>query len=163
GQGDAPPGPATGHVRTSLCLIVKDEEHNLPACLASVTGLFDEIVVVDTGSRDRTRELARDQGARVVEVPWVDDFAAALNGCLDHATGDFIFWLDADDRLDGENREKLRALLAGLRHEDVAYALKCLCVARDESDSGTVVDHVRLFPRRPGLRWEHRVHEQILP
>ncbi len=148
--------------RVSLCLIVKNEEHNLPACLDSAAGLFDEIIVVDTGSQDRTREVALARGARVSEFPWIDDFAAARNACLDRASGDWIFWLDADDRLDADNRHKLEALLTGLQDENVAYAMKCLCVPRDEADGGTVVDHIRLFRRRPDVRWEFRVHEQIL-
>ena len=103
----------------SLCMIVKNEEDNLPACLASVAGLTDEIIVVDTGSTDRTREIARDAGAKVFEFPWVDSFAAARNESIRHATGEWIFWMDADDRLDEENREKLRRLFASLRSEHV--------------------------------------------
>jgi glycosyltransferase involved in cell wall biosynthesis/tetratricopeptide (TPR) repeat protein len=149
--------------RASLCLIVKNEEANIGDCLRSARGLFQEIVVVDTGSTDRTRELAREQGALVFEFPWVDSFAAARNACLDHATGDFIFWLDADDRLDDENRRKLQSLLGSLRSgQRVAYTLKCLCLPDPETGTATVVDHVRLFPRLPGVRWRYRVHEQIL-
>ncbi len=148
--------------KVSLCLIVKNEEENLPACLDSAAGLFDEIVVVDTGSQDRTRELAKERGARVSEFPWIDDFAAARNACLERAEGDWIFWLDADDRLDADNRDKLASLLKILPNENVAYAMKCLCVPRDDADGGTVVDHIRLFRRRPDIRWEFRVHEQIL-
>jgi glycosyltransferase involved in cell wall biosynthesis len=97
--------------RVSLCLIAKDEEHNLPACLAPAVGLVEEIVVVDTGSTDATREVARRLGARVFDFPWCDSFAAARNETLRHAQGDWVLWLDADDRLDDDNRAKLRALL----------------------------------------------------
>ena len=76
-------------------------------------GIFDEIIVVDTGSTDRTREIAREFGARVVDFAWIDDFAAARNVALSHATGDYAFWLDADDVLDPSEREKLRTLLDG--------------------------------------------------
>ncbi len=71
----------------TLTMIVRDEEKNLPACLSSVRGLFDEIVVVDTGSKDRTREIAGEFGARVFDFVWVDDFAAARNAALARATG----------------------------------------------------------------------------
>ena len=94
--------------RVSLTMIVKDEEKNLPHCLDSVRGIFDEIVVVDTGSTDRTRSSAREFGARVFEFPWIDDFAAARNASLAHATGDYAFWLDADDVIDPSRRETLR-------------------------------------------------------
>ena len=93
-------------------MIVRDEEDNLPACLASAAGLFDEIVVVDTGSTDRTVEIARRFGARVFDFVWVDDFAAARNAALARATGDYAFWLDADDVLDPPQRDRLQALLA---------------------------------------------------
>ncbi len=78
------------------------------------SGLFDEIVVVDTGSKDRTREIAREFGARVLDFVWVDDFAAARNATLARATGDYAFWLDADDVVDPPELEKSRKLLDGL-------------------------------------------------
>jgi glycosyltransferase involved in cell wall biosynthesis len=146
----------------SLCLIVKNEEANLADCLGPVGELAHEVVVVDTGSADRTREIARAHGARVHDFPWVDSFAAARNECLRHATGDYIFWLDADDRVEKDQVGKLRALFAGLKDENAAYVMKCVCDA--EPGSGpTIVDHIRLFRNRPDVRWEHRVHEQILP
>src|SRR5205809_7536444 len=94
----------------SLCVIAKNEEANLPACLSSAADLVDEIVVVDTGSTDRTKEIAEQFGAKVVDFPWVDSFAAARNESLKHATGDYAFWLDADDRLGETHRERFRTL-----------------------------------------------------
>ncbi len=76
-----------------------------------MVGLFDEIVVVDTGSKDPTQEIAREFGARVFVFVWVDDFAAARNAAQARATGDYAFWLDADDVLDPPEGEKLRQLL----------------------------------------------------
>lgn len=155
-----PPGPKA---KVSLTMIVKDEEHNLPHCLGSAEGLFDEMIVVDTGSADRTIAIAREHGARVFEFPWVQDFAAARNAALARATGDYAFWLDADDVIDPPQRIKLRALFDGLRPgDDSAYVVRCVC---DDGPAGgrTVVDHVRLFPLREGVRWEYAVHEQILP
>jgi FkbM family methyltransferase len=154
--------PNQARQTVSLCLIVKNEEDNLPDCLGSAGDLFDEVVVVDTGSSDRTKEMARQRGAKVFDFPWIDHFAAARNACLENATGDFIFWMDADDRLDDENRAKLRALLASLPARNVAYSMKCLCLPSPGQDAGTVVDHVRLFRRDPRIRWRYRIHEQIL-
>src|SRR6185369_15137649 len=79
--------------------IVKDETARLAACLESVSGTVDEIVIVDTGSTDDTVELARARGARVVSWAWRDDFAAARNESLRHARGDWVLVLDADERL----------------------------------------------------------------
>jgi tetratricopeptide (TPR) repeat protein len=145
----------------SLCMIVRNEEANLPASLGAVRDLVDERVVVDTGSTDRTREVARQFGAQVVDFPWCDSFSAARNESLRHATGQWILWLDADDRIDDANRERLRTLLSGLQDENVVYMMRC------ESLPGTlgttVGDHPRLFRRLPGVCWEYRVHEQVLP
>jgi glycosyltransferase involved in cell wall biosynthesis len=111
---EMPPVPDDERARVSLTMIVKNEEVNLPKCLESVRGVFDEIVIVDTGSTDRTVEIARWFGARVFHFPWIDDFAAARNEALSHATGDYAFWLDADDVVEPDQVVKLRALLASL-------------------------------------------------
>ncbi len=160
-----PSAPRSSEIRQriSLCMIVKNEQANLGDCLVSAADLFDEVIVVDTGSQDSTREIAARHGARVFDFAWCDNFAAARNESLRHATGDWCFWLDADDRLDEENRGKLRALFEGLRNENAAYVVKCLCVPDAATGTATVVDHVRLFRNRPDLRWTYRVHEQILP
>jgi glycosyltransferase involved in cell wall biosynthesis len=156
------PGPRP---KVSLTMIVRDEEENLPHCLESVRGIFDEIVVVDTGSTDRTGEVAREYGANVFEFAWIDDFAAARNAALEHATGDYAFWLDADDVIEPPERTKVLALLEGLRLGDQAgYVVRCACDPGEDGSGGeTVVDHIRLFPLRPDVRWSYRVHEQILP
>jgi tetratricopeptide (TPR) repeat protein len=158
-------GPVTAlpRPRVSLCMIVKNEEANLPACLDSVAELVDEIIVVDTGSTDQTRDVALRYHARVVDFPWVDSFAAARNEGLRHATGAWIFWLDADDRLDADNRDRLRACFAKLADEQAAYVMKCLCLPSADGAGATIVDHVRLFRNHPEIRWRYRVHEQILP
>lgn len=160
----APEAPSE-RPKVSLTMIVRDEEANLPSCLGSAAGLFDEIVVVDTGSTDRTAEIARSFGARVFDFVWVDDFAAARNSALARATGDYAFWLDADDVIDPPQGERLRALLGGLRAGDeAAYVVRCACDPEPGGGGGqTVVDHVRLFPLREGVRWTYPVHEQILP
>ena len=85
--------------RVTAALIVRDEERFLAGCLASLAGRVDEIVVADTGSVDRTREIALEHGARLIEHRWADDFAAARNVALDAASGDWILYVDADERL----------------------------------------------------------------
>src|ERR1700733_8563721 len=99
----------------AACLIARNEEANLLTCLRSAAGLDAEIIVVDTGSTDRTREITLSFGARVFDFPWQDSFAAARNECLRHATAPWILWLDADEFFDQPNRDKLRSLLAGLK------------------------------------------------
>jgi tetratricopeptide (TPR) repeat protein len=147
----------------SLCLIAKNEEAALPDCLRPVAGLFKEIIVADTGSTDRTPEIAAQFGARVIDFPWCDDFAAARNEALRHATGDWVFWLDADDRLDDANCDQLAGLFAGLRDENAAFVMTSRSPSGVPGEEATDVGHVRLFPNRPDNRWRYRVHEQILP
>jgi tetratricopeptide (TPR) repeat protein len=154
---------APSRQRVSLCMIVRDEEDNLPACLGSAADLVDEVIVVDTGSQDRTKEVAARYGARLFDFPWVDSFAAARNESLRHASGDWVFWMDADDRLDEANRAKLRTLLAGLKDEQAGYVISCLCLPDPLTQAATAVHHLRLFRNLPALRWSYRVHEQILP
>ena len=158
-----PAVPRVSRPRVSLTMIVRNEETNLPTCLKSAADLVDEVIVVDTGSTDGTKAIAQRLGAKVHEFPWVDSFAAARNEALRHATGDWAFWLDADDRLDDENRKRLRRLFASLQPQNVAYAMKCLCLPDPKHKTSTVVDHVRLFRNHPQIRWRYRVHEQILP
>ena len=149
-------------MRVSLCLIVRNEALTLPACLTSVAGVADEIIVVDTGSLDNTREVARELGARVHEFVWVDDFAAARNECNRHATGDWILWLDGDEYFDAGNRDRLRALLDGLHDENAAYLMRQRSrVSSAEGDA--VMLQCRLFRNLAAIRWEYRVHEQIQP
>ncbi len=134
----------------SLCMIVKDEEANLPACLITVADLVDEIIVVDTGSADRTRECAEHFGARVVDFPWVDDFSAARNESLRHATGEWILWLDADDRIDVPNRDRLRALFASLPPDNVGFVVQYRAL-QDALVGGTSsVERVALIPAATG-------------
>ncbi|MCI0377860.1 MAG: glycosyltransferase, partial [Gemmataceae bacterium] len=154
------PTPLPG---VSLCMIVKNEERHLPDCLRSTDGVFDEIVVVDTGSTDRTKEVAQHYAAHVFDFPWVESFAAARNECLRHARHKWILWLDADDRLDEENRGRLKQVLAGLGDEKDAYAMKVRSVLDADGTVFRLLDQVRLFRNLPAVRWDYRIHEQILP
>jgi len=125
--------------------------------------LPDEIIVVDTGSADRTRDVAREFGEEVFDFPWPDSFGRARNESLGHARGKWILWLDADDRLDAENRERLKEVLAGLGDERDAYAMKVRSVLDAERTGFRLLDQVRLFRNLPEIRWDYRIHEQILP
>jgi glycosyltransferase involved in cell wall biosynthesis len=146
----------------SLCMIVKDEEASLPRCLDSVAGVVDELIVVDTGSRDRTIEIARSHGAKVIEQAWTDDFSAARNTSLDHATGDWLLYLDADEELMAEDRQALRDLLADQVHEGLfVYEIN---FSGDRLGFDQVTHStLRLFRNRPEYRFEGAIHEQIMP
>jgi len=150
-------------VRVSLCMIVRDEERNLEACLAPIAELFDEIVIVDTGSLDRTKEIARQFNARVFDFEWSDDFSAARNESMRHATGEWIFWLDADDRVRPEHVAKLRELFQQLDDRPRVYMLETMLPPHDQVGDLEFVTHARLFRRHSELQWRGRVHEQLHP
>ena len=99
------------------------------------------------------------------EFAWIDDFAAARNAALSHATGDYAFWLDADDVVEPPSgRSSGRCWTACAPNEPAGYVVRCACDPSPDGSGGeTVVDHVRLFPLRDDVRWTYRVHEQILP
>ena len=97
-------------VSVSLCMIVKNEEDVLERCLKSAADLVDEIIIVDTGSTDRTKEIAARFTGKLFDFPWRDDFSAARNESFSHASMDYCLWLDADDVLLEEDRKAFLAL-----------------------------------------------------
>lgn len=141
----------------------------LPGCLASVRGAVDAMVVVDTGSSDRTRELAAEAGAKVVELPWADDFAAPRNAALEHVKGGFILQLDADERLvEGAAAEIRRA--SKRQDFDVGMLRFHDAVSLDASPADVVAGRAslaapylcpRLLRRTPDLRYEGVIHEHV--
>ena len=95
----------------SVVMIAKNEVHCIGDCLSSVRGIAEEVLVGDTGSTDGTRELAMSKGARVLDIPWKDDFAAARNAVLSQARGDWLLHMDADEELDPESAQNIRRLV----------------------------------------------------
>jgi glycosyltransferase involved in cell wall biosynthesis/Tfp pilus assembly protein PilF len=151
--------PATGLTLT-LCMIVRDEESMLRRCLDAVRDAVDEIVVVDTGSTDKTVEIAESYGAKVHHHEWTGDFSAARNASFDAATSDWIVYLDADEVLYDGEAERLRALTGRTWRE-------AFFVVEDNHtgalEDGTSVHHnaLRVFRNRPEYRFKGRIHEQI--
>jgi GT2 family glycosyltransferase/tetratricopeptide (TPR) repeat protein len=157
---------ARSDVRLSLCMIVRDNARTLEACLASIRPWVDEMIVVDTGSTDETPRIAARMGARVFHFPWCDSFSAARNESLRHARGRWVFWMDSDDVISADNGRKLRALAEAEPPPGVlGYVMQVHCPGPgpDGDLDLTVVDHVKLFRNLPHLRFEGRIHEQILP
>ncbi len=150
-----------GEPTISLCMIVKNEESFLEGCLQSVQGTVDEIVIVDTGSTDRTIEIAERFGARVLHHPWTGNFSEARNVGIEAASMDWILVLDADERLAPEQSDQLRKLVDDDRA--VGYSLTIDNFVGDESLNGRQVATVfRLFRNRPDIRFEGRIHEQVI-
>lgn len=146
--------------RLSLCMIVKNEEKNIVPCIEGVKDIVDEIIIVDTGSNDATPGLSAGVGAKVYSFPWSDNFATARNESIKHATGDYILWLDADDRLKPDEADKLRQLKKMLTPDgNSAYMLRLVNMRGD-----IVLDEswqLRIFPNREGIIFQNRIHESV--
>ena len=140
----------------SLSMIVRNEEARLAACLASVKGLADELVVVDTGSTDGTIAVAEAAGARVERIEWPGDFAPARNRAMDFLSGDWVLVLDADEQLRPEVIPSLKALMA---QPDVLV----INLLRYELGAAMAPysNVSRLFRRHPGIRWSKPYHSMI--
>lgn len=168
--------------KLSLSMIVRDARLDLPACLSSVRGVVDEIVIADTGSTDDTVEIAGSFGARVIQIPWEHDFAGARNRCLAEVTGDWVLVLDADEQLDAGAAKSIRAMMempafAGFQTTIRNYVLRLEDRVWDRGaipNDGRLpeslvypgyVEHenVRLFRRSPEIYFVGRVHESVGP
>ncbi|HEV2692279.1 MAG TPA: glycosyltransferase [Verrucomicrobiae bacterium] len=142
--------------RLSVCLITKNEEKFLAQCLKSVRGLAAQIVVVDTGSTDRTVEIAREFGAELFASAWSDDFAAARNAALEHATGDWVLILDADEEMTAEQHAKLQADMKNATA--IGYRLPLVNFGQEDQGRSFIP---RLFRNAPGVFFHGRIHEQV--
>lgn len=141
----------------SVCMIVKNEERNLPRLLASINGLADEIIIVDTGSNDSTVDIAKHHSAKVFRFLWCNDFSAARNESLKHATKDYILWLDADDEIKQEEHSKIINDLNKYKNAGLFLRLKNV-----QGEGGSESLQLRIFPNHKGIIFEGRVHEQAI-
>ncbi|MCJ7533664.1 MAG: glycosyltransferase [Anaerolineales bacterium] len=144
----------------SLCMIVKNEERNLERCLASVQGVVDEIVLVDTGSTDRTVEISEAHGAKIYHHTWQDDFSLARNISLEHACENWVLILDADEELEITTRPLIKPFLSASDADAIRVRV------RSFSPPGEYPEYqdswqVRLFRNKPEYRYEQSVHNQI--
>lgn len=150
-------------ITVSLCMIVKNEEDVLARCLESVSGLVDEIVIVDTGSTDRTREIAERFTNRVYDFTWVDDFAAARNYAFSLAEKDYCMWLDADDVIQDADQAVFQTLKEAL-DPTVCVVMAKYNTGFDETGNVTFsYFRERLIKNHAGMRWEGAVHEAVKP
>lgn len=148
--------------KLTLCMIARNEEAFLPGCLNSAKPFVDEIVIVDTGSTDRTVEIANEAGARVFPYEWNDDFAAARNFGLAQATGDWILWLDADEHLEVIDAAQWYAAVRDPAAQ--AFALRIVSYYGENAikdEQAMLHAQIRLFRNGRGLRFERKVHEQL--
>ncbi|WP_152657816.1 glycosyltransferase family 2 protein [Oceanobacillus sp. CFH 90083] len=148
-------------VKISLCMIVKNEEEVLRQCLDSVNAICDEIIIVDTGSTDDTKQIASEYTEKVMDFKWIDDFSAARNFAFKQAASDYILWLDADDILKEEDQKKLKKLKEELDASVDAVSM-LYHIAFDEFDNPTFsYRRNRLVKRERNFTWIGPVHEYL--
>lgn len=149
----------------SLCMIVRDEEKVLARCLESVKDVVDEIVIVDTGSLDGTKEIAAFYTDKIYDFTWIDNFAAARNYSFSRATKEYCMWMDADDVLPMKEKEKFwKWKNQDFRSQKVDVVMMKYVTAFDEVGNGTFSFYrERLLKRERGFLWRGRVHEAIMP
>ena len=140
----------------SAALIVRDEAPVLADCLSSIRDVVDEIVVVDTGSSDESPRIAHSYGATVLHHAWADDFAEARNVALDAVQGEWILYIDADERLVEGDREAVERLLTGVR--EIAF----LVLLRPRRGWTAYREH-RLWRNDPRIRFVGQIHEKVAP
>ncbi len=161
----------------SLCIITKNEEKYLEECLNSVKGIADQIIVVDTGSIDRTKEIAKSFYAKIVDFKWNDDFSEARNESLKHAKEDWILVIDADEIIEAKDSEKIKKLIENPETDVVGFQLEQRSyiknyfegALKNEADFKPVNVYpfyisnflARLFKNNIGLKFRNRVHELI--
>ena len=145
----------------SLCMIVKDEEKVIERCLNTVVDIVDEIIIVDTGSQDSTKEKVKRYKADIYDFTWKDDFAEARNFAFSKARMDYILWLDADDVLEKEDQEKLKLLKESLNNTvDVISMMYVL--STDENNNPVVsLRRNRMVKRKNNYKWIGKVHEYL--
>ena len=155
------PDPSRVGIKISACLIVKNEEKHLAKCLESIKDLVDEIVVIDTGSTDRTVAIAEEYGAKLGYFEWCQDFAAARNASLKLATGNWILWIDADEEITPRSAKAFRE--ASIRPQFGGYNIEIVNFVDDREGGNTFVHcPIRLFRNLPGIEFVGSVHEQVV-
>lgn len=148
-------------VTISLCMIVKDEEDNLSRCLDSVKNIADEIIIIDTGSSDNTKEIASKYTENVFDFQWIDDFAAARNTAFSKATMDYILWLDADDVIEEEDYKKFMELKATIDLSVDSVTMNYNLAFDEYGNVSFSSRRNRLVKRERKFRWIGAVHEYL--
>ncbi|MGA2035367.1 MAG: glycosyltransferase [Thermoguttaceae bacterium] len=154
---------SAAYPRLTVAMIVANEQDVLAESVDSVRPIADEVVILDTGSTDETPQLAQRLGARVQQMPWANDFAAARNRCLEAASGDFVLWLDAGERVAAESAGGLREFIDQKPDPRTVYSLWVEVPPADSGGSAEQIAQPRLIPRAAGLRFQGRVRETLWP
>ncbi len=154
-----------GDPKITLCMILKDEEDHIRRCLESVKGHVDEIVVVDTGSTDKTMEICKEYGAKVFEHPWEGSFSTARNQAMSHVSTEWILQLDGDELMDAESAPKIRDIVRSV-HKSTANMCYLTLFNRDIDDSKakdlTSINTGKIIRMGIGAHYVNRIHNKLI-
>lgn len=145
----------------SLCMIVRDEEKTLARCLDSVKDIVDEIIIVDTGSTDQTKEIAKGYTDLLYDFEWVDDFSVARNYAFSKGTQEYLMWLDADDVILPEDRQQLLELKKTIDPNIDCIIMKYNLTSREDGQISSSFYRERIVKRNKGFKWHDPIHEYI--
>jgi len=154
-------------VKLSLLMLCKDEEEYIARALESVRDVVDEMIVVDTGSRDRTRSIARKLGAKVIKQSWNDHFSEARNAGLAHVTGDYVLWMDADEFINRKDQIPLlvlKSILSVKKPTGITFRIETF---KEEQNTPNplppekVTNRTAIFPHLPGIHFSGRIFESV--
>ena len=149
-------------ITISLCMIVKNEEEVLDRCLSSIADLMDEIIIVDTGSTDRTKEIARRYTSKIYDFTWTGNFADARNYSFSKASAQYIYCADADEVLDAENHAKFLLLKKGLLPEiDIVQMYYCNQLSYNTIYNYDKEYRPKLYKRLRTFTWVNPIHETV--
>lgn len=146
----------------SLCMIVKNEEDNIGKCLEAVKGFLDEIIIVDTGSSDATKEICFTYTDKVYDFKWNDDFAAARNFSISNASNDWILVLDADEELTDFNREQIIKFIKNENNYKLVGRIKIINILEDEMGTKRYIERVNRVFNKKYYHYKGAIHEQII-
>ncbi len=150
-------------ITISLCMIVKNEEKLLGRALSSIAPAVEEIIIADTGSCDKTKEIAKKYGAKIFDFPWQDSFCQARNFSFSKASMDYCMWMDADDWLPSDSLQKLLDLKASLSPQTHVVMLPYACGFSQDDTPSLLYFRERIIKNHAGFSWEGLVHECITP
>ncbi|SHJ41133.1 Glycosyltransferase involved in cell wall bisynthesis [Clostridium cavendishii DSM 21758] len=147
-------------ITLSVCIISKNEEKNIGRCLRSISNIADEIIIVDTGSTDKTIDIAKNFNAKIIKSNWNNDFSNARNLALDNAIMDYILYIDCDEELDTSNGMLLKKSL-GTKDNIECYCINLINIVNGKKNMS--IQSLRIFKNRPEFRFKGKIHEQIFP
>ncbi len=153
----------SGDPKVSLCMIVKDEEDVIARCLESLKGHVDEMVIVDTGSTDKTVEICKSYGAKVYHHPWEESFSVARNQAMAHVTTEWIIQLDADEEMDAESAPKIRDVVRSAHNSTTNLCYVVLVNKRPESKEFlSLINTGKIMRMGVGTHYKNRIHNRLV-